>query len=51
MDVELLKSIFENRFAIPENYEVAELTPKLMESLGAVISVISYQLSVISTSS
>ena len=38
MDVELLQSIFENRFAVPDNYEVAELTLKLMENLGAVRS-------------
>lgn len=36
MDVELLKSIFEKRFAIPDNYQVAELTPQLMKNLGAV---------------
>ncbi|MEB3341904.1 DUF2785 domain-containing protein [Okeania sp.] len=35
MDIELLKSIFENKFAVPDNYEVAELTPKLMDNLGA----------------
>ncbi|MDY7002858.1 MAG: DUF2785 domain-containing protein [Cyanobacteriota bacterium] len=38
MDVELLKSIFEKRFAIPDRYEVAELTPQLMKNLGAVRS-------------
>ncbi|MDJ1174631.1 DUF2785 domain-containing protein [Roseofilum capinflatum] len=36
MDVEFLKSIVENRFAVPDRHQVAELTPKLMANLGAV---------------
>jgi len=38
MNSEFLKSIVENRFAVPYNYEVAQLTPDLMENLGAVES-------------
>ncbi|MDB9517254.1 DUF2785 domain-containing protein [Roseofilum reptotaenium CS-1145] len=36
MDAEFLKSIIENRFAIPDRHQVAELTPKLMANLGEV---------------
>lgn len=36
MELEFLKSIIEKKFAVPDNYEVSELTPKLMENLGAV---------------
>ena len=36
MNIEFLKSIVENKFAVPDNYEVAELTLKLIENLGAV---------------
>ncbi|EAW38070.1 hypothetical protein [Lyngbya sp. PCC 8106] len=38
MDVEFLKSIFEKRFAVPDNYQVAKLTPQQMENLGTVKS-------------
>ena len=36
MNAAFLKSIVENRFAVPPSYEVAEITPALLENLGAV---------------
>ncbi|MDJ1183754.1 DUF2785 domain-containing protein [Roseofilum casamattae] len=36
MDADFLKAIVEQRFAIPKNHNVAELTPQLMQNLGAV---------------
>ena len=36
MDQAFLKSIVENRFAVPHQYQVTQLTPMLMENLGAV---------------
>ena len=36
MDKSFLKSIIDNRFAIPDNYEVAQITPNLVKNLGAV---------------
>lgn len=36
MDKSFLKSIIDNRFAIPDDYQVSQLTPHLMKNLGAV---------------
>ncbi len=36
MNTAFLKSIVDHKFAVPDNYEVAQLTPALMENLGAV---------------
>lgn len=36
MNAEFLKSIVDHKFAVPHNYNVAQLTPGLMENLGAV---------------
>ena len=35
MNAAWLKSIVENRFAVPPSYEVAQITPALLENLGA----------------
>ena len=36
MNTAFLKSIVDRKFAVPDNYEVAQLTPALINNLGAV---------------